>query len=179
LTAFPSLEDQDIACEPRMLHMQVRPARIADADRAIDVVRRSIRELCEPDHQGDPATLSMWLANKTADNMRRWIAADTVLVAIEGGRIAGVAAVRADGRVLLNYVAPEARFQGASKCLMQGIEAWASGRGLEWLTLDSTVTALPFYLSTGWTMTGPSQPGFGLTTRNPMRKAVTILPAVG
>jgi hypothetical protein len=42
--------------------------------------------------------------------------------------------------------------------------------GLEWLTLDSTATALRFYLSTGWTMAGTSQPGFGGTTRIPMHK---------
>jgi GNAT superfamily N-acetyltransferase len=86
--------------------------------------------------------------------------------------MAGVAAVRADREVLLNYVVPEARFQGASKRLMQAIEIWASNRGLKWLTLDSTATALRFYHSTGWTMTGPPQPGFGVTTRNPMRKPV-------
>jgi GNAT superfamily N-acetyltransferase len=157
--------------------MQVRPAQIADADHAIDVVRRSIRELCDLDHRDDPATLSTWLSNKTAENMRQWIAAHAVLVAIEGERIAGVAAVRADGDVLLNYVAPEARFKGASKSLMHEIEHLASCRGLKWLTLDSTATALRFYLSNGWTMTGPPQPGFGLTTRNPMRKAVTVGPA--
>jgi Acetyltransferase (GNAT) domain len=121
----------------------------------------------------------MWLSNKTADNMRQWIAAHTVLVAVQGEQITGVAAVRADGQILLNYVAPEARFQGASKCLMQGIEAWASSRGLNSLTLDSTATALRFYLSTGWTMTGPPQPGFGVTTGNPMRKPVTVSPAEG
>jgi GNAT superfamily N-acetyltransferase len=159
-----------------MLRMQVRPAQIADADRAIGVIRRSIEELCELDHKGDPATLSMWLSNKTADNIRQWIAAHTVLVAVEGERIAGVASVRADGHVLLNYVAPEARFQGASKCLMQGIEAWASHRGLKWLTLESTATALRFYHATGWTMTGPPQPGFGVTTKHPMRKAVRVPP---
>ena len=157
--------------------MQVRPAQITDAERAIDVIRRSIQELCELDHKSDRATLSMWLGNKTADNMRQWIAAHTVLVAVEGERITGVAAVRANGEVFLNYVGPEARFQGASKCLMQGIEAWASSRDLKWLTLESTVTALRFYLSTGWTITGPPQPGFGVTTRNPMRKPVTVLPA--
>jgi GNAT superfamily N-acetyltransferase len=160
-----------------MLRMAIRPAQISDADRAIGVIRRSIQELCELDHNNDPATLSMWLSNKTADNMLQWIAAHTVLVAVEGERIAGVASVRADGHVLLNYVAPEARSQGASKCLMQGIEAWASGRGLKWLTLDSTATALRFYHSTGWTTTGPPQPGFGVTMRNPMRKAVTVKPA--
>jgi hypothetical protein len=95
--------------------MQVRPAQITDADHAIDVVRRSIQELCDLDHRGDPATLSMWLSNKTAENMRQWIAAHVVLVAIEGERIAGVAAVRTDGDVLLNYVAPEARFKGRAR----------------------------------------------------------------
>ncbi len=118
------------------------------------------------------ATLSVWLGNKTADNMRQWIAADTVLVAMEGEGIAGVAAARSDGVVLLNYVAPEARFKGVSKSLMHEIEAWASQRGLNWLRPESTDTALRFYLSNGWTMAGPPQPGFGVTTRNPMRKAV-------
>jgi GNAT superfamily N-acetyltransferase len=119
----------------------------------------------------------MWLSNKTADNMRQWIAAHTVLVTVEGQRITGVAAARGNGEVFLNYVAPEARFQGASKCLMQGIEVWASSRGLKWLTLDSTATALHFYLSTGWTMAGSPKRGFGVTTRNPMHKPVRIPPA--
>jgi GNAT superfamily N-acetyltransferase len=157
-----------------MVHMQVRRAQIADADRAIDVIRRSIQDLCALDHKGDPATLSLWLGNKTADNMRRWIATRLVLVAVEGERMTGVAAVRADGHIFLNYVAPEARFQGASKCLMQAIEVWAASRGLEWLTLESTATGLRFYLSTGWTMAGPPLPGFGVTMRHPMCKPVTV-----
>jgi len=156
--------------------MQVRLAQISDADHAVDVVRRSIQELCVSDHRGDAATLSMWLSNKTADNMRRWIAADAVHVAVDDGQIAAVASVRSDGFVLLNYVAPEARFKGASKSLLHEIELWASRRGLEWLALDSTATALRFYLSGGWTMTGPPPPGFGITMRHPMRKAVRVAP---
>ena len=80
--------------------------------------------------------------------------------------------MRANGEVLLNYVAPEARFRGASKGLIQAIEKWGASRGLETLTLDSTATALRFYLANGWTVTAPPQPGFGVTKRNPMRKAV-------
>jgi GNAT superfamily N-acetyltransferase len=155
--------------------MLVRLAHIADADRAVDVVRRSIQELCVCDHKGDAATLSTWLSNKTVENMRRWIANDTVYLALDE-KIAGVASVRSDGFVLLNYVAPEARFKGASKSLLQRIELWASRRGLKWLALDSTATALRLYLSHGWTITGPPQPGFGIAMRHPMRKAVTIVP---
>jgi len=150
--------------------MQVRPAQIVDADDAIEVVRQSIQRLCERDHKGDPATLSLWLSNKTAENMRRWIDTHAVFVAIDEERIVGVAAVRADGYVLLNYVAPEARFRGASKSLIDEIEIWASGRGIECLALDSTATALRFYQSNGWTRAGQPQPGFGVTMRNPMRK---------
>jgi GNAT superfamily N-acetyltransferase len=119
----------------------------------------------------------MWLGNKTANNMRQWIATHTVLVAIEGEQIAGVASVRDDGHVLLNYVAPEARFTGASKALIQEIEALAVSRGLKRLTLESTATALRFYLSDGWTATGPPQPGFGLTMGQPMGKAIGTGPA--
>jgi hypothetical protein len=72
--------------------MQVRPAHIVDADDAIDVVRRSIHQLCELDHKGDPATLSMWLSNKTGENMRRRFDTHAVFVAIDDERIIGVAA---------------------------------------------------------------------------------------
>ena len=156
--------------------MLVRPAQMADADQAVDVVRRSIRDLCALDHRDDPATIALWLANKTADNMRRWIGTNTVLVAIDGERIAGVASVREDGHVLLNYVAPEARFKGASRSLIHEIEVWAAQRGLTELTLDSTATALRFYQSNGWTMTGPPQPGFGVTMRHLMRKDLAVIP---
>jgi len=152
--------------------MQVRPAHIADADEAIDVVRRSIRRSCELDHKNDPATLSAWLGNKTAENMRRWIETRAVFVAIDDERIIGVASVRADGVVFLNYVAPEARFKGATKSLIGEIEIWASRRGIACLVLESTATALRFYQSMGWTSAGPPEPGFGVTMRHPMRKAM-------
>jgi GNAT superfamily N-acetyltransferase len=114
----------------------------------------------------------MWLSNKTAANMREWIDRHAVFVAIDDEQIIGVAAVRADGVVLLNYVAPEARFKGASKSLMREIEIWASNLSFECLALESTTTALRFYQSEGWTRTGPPQPGFGVTMRNPMRKTM-------
>jgi hypothetical protein len=59
---------------------------------------------------------------------------------------------------------------------MHEIEVLASSRGLKWLTLESTATALRFYLSDGWAATGPPQPGFGVTMGHPMRKAVIVAP---
>ena len=51
----------------------VAPERTTRRQR-VAFCRRSIIELCHADHRGDGSTLSQWLANKTADNMRRWIA---------------------------------------------------------------------------------------------------------
>ena len=157
--------------------MQVKPAEIADADAAIDVIRRSIQQLCELDHQNNPATLSMWLGNKTADNMRRSIADHTVFVAVESERIAGVASVRADGHVPAELRGAGGEISRRQQAPMQAIEAWGASRGLEWLTLNSSATALRFYLSNGWTMAGPPQPGFGVTMRHPIRKAVVAASA--
>ena len=73
--------------------MEIRPAVPGDAVEACDVLRRSIRELCVEDHRNDEASLQRWLANKTPEHVLAWIASpgSHLLVAIEGGAIAGVA----------------------------------------------------------------------------------------
>lgn len=49
-----------------------RIATPGDAEQAIEIIRRSIEELCVADHRGDQDILRMWLANKTADDFRSW-----------------------------------------------------------------------------------------------------------
>lgn len=93
--------------EPPML---VRCARDCDADRAADVVRRSITELCVADYRNDPQVLARWLANKTTENLRRWIGSSdrSVCVVIHDDRqLAAVGMVAWCGEILLNFVAPE------------------------------------------------------------------------
>src|SRR5262249_17430596 len=63
--------------------VEIRQARPDDAEEACMVVRSSIVELCRADHQADAATIAAWLANKTAENMRRWICQAFVFVATD------------------------------------------------------------------------------------------------
>lgn len=74
------------------MSIQVRRAKITDSVAAIATVRASISRLCTADHQDDPATLSAWLGNKTADNFGTWIANpdNFCVVAVSGEAIAGV-----------------------------------------------------------------------------------------
>ena len=54
-------------------NMLIREGRSNDAEKACRVLRSSIVELCQADHKGDAETLELWLANKTTENMRRWM----------------------------------------------------------------------------------------------------------
>jgi len=150
--------------------MRVRDACEQDADDCCSVVRRSICELCILDHQSDPTTLELWLANKTRANMRRWIREHHVLVALVGLAISGVAAMTSKGEITLNYVLPDARFRGVSKALLQALEGRAQQLGIPLLKLQSTATAMRFYSALGYTASGPPRKAFGLTMGQPMEK---------
>jgi GNAT superfamily N-acetyltransferase len=152
--------------------VEIRKATPDDAAAACAVVRRSIVELCAADHQGDAATVAAWLANKTEENMRRWILASHVFVAVEQGRILGVGAMMASGEVTLNYVSPDARLRGVSKALVRRLEQQATDLGAATMTLKSTLTAVRFYEAAGYRSAGPPSKGFGITSGYPMMKSL-------
>ncbi len=132
--------------------MDIRLAKLEDAEAALALVRRSITELCTADHEGDPMTLEGWLANKLLKNMRTWITlpGSVVIVAERDGHLAGVGAFTAAGDLTLLYVNPEDRFQGVSKALLTDIETRAKQMKVPRLVLTSSVTARSFYLARGY-----------------------------
>ena len=151
-----------------------RPATVGDAEEACAVIRRSIIELCGADHDGDPAILDRWLANKTPDQMRRWIGANPggVLAGVGGAGIGGVGMVMPDGKIALNYVAPWARFGGVSKGLIGAMERCAAGWGLASCYLTSTITAYGFYCACGYQDAGELLPSYGGKVAFPMRRVI-------
>jgi GNAT superfamily N-acetyltransferase len=140
--------------------IEFRPARATDADAAAAVLRASIRRLCTPDHGDDPERIAGWCANKTPDNLRRWAADPSLrlLLAVECDRILGVALAALSGDVLLNYVAPGARFRGISAALLTRLETELQAAGC----VESTRTAHVFYRARGWRDAGPPTECFGL-----------------
>lgn len=155
----------------------VRRAAPPDAAEAARVMRASIRRLCIADHGGDPSRILDWCANKTATEVRRWLAAPgtQVYVAETGGRIAAVGALSVAGEVLLNYVAPAFRFQGASSALLARMEADLAALGHGEGRLDSTATAHDFYLARGWRDVGGSRLRRSVAGQ-PMRKSLAAKP---
>jgi GNAT superfamily N-acetyltransferase len=135
-------------------------------------MRRSIAELCVADHKNDPVILARWLGNKTVENFVAWINQpdNSLLVAVEEGRILAVGSVTDAGSIGLNYVSPDARFQGVSRTLLRALEARALARNNRQCTLTSTQTARRFYLSNGYVSSGAASGAFGTDAGYPMYK---------
>lgn len=151
--------------------MEVRMAVEDDAEKACEVLRRSIEQLCIADHRNDAPALQAWLANKTPENVRAWMRApgQCMMIAEENGAILGVGAARAAGEITLNYVAPEARFRGVSKAMLAALEGWLRGQGVARARLFSTRTAHRFYRSASY----EDEPeGEGRLGGQPMAKAL-------
>ncbi len=130
----------------------IREADGGDADSACLVLRRSITELCKLDYGDTPGRLENWLANKTPDTFRAWLAEPdiAVLLAMKDEEVAGVGAAHRNGTVLLNYVHPDWRFKGVSSALLAAMEENARAEGTLELRLESTKTAERFYRARGY-----------------------------
>ena len=168
----PTLNAAQFPCNHRSeLVMEVRKANPKDAELICSVVRRSIIELCTADHVNDPAVLDRWLANKTPENVLRWIADpdNTLLVAGEGGNVLAAGCVKTSGEIVLNYVSPDARFRGVSKAILRSLEHASKAHGRLVSSLDSTLTALRFYADAGYARNGPPIEKHGLAAQ-PMIK---------
>lgn len=118
----------------------------------VQILRNSIRNLCSSDHKNDPNLLGPWLSNKTVETFAVWHANQSLIlrVATLDDRAAGFAMASSSGEVMLNYVAPNARFQRVSTVLLGSLEQELFRSGLNRLTLSSTQTAHAFYRSRGW-----------------------------
>jgi GNAT superfamily N-acetyltransferase len=155
--------------------MEIRDAQSDDATAACAVLRRSITELCAPDHRNDAAILARWLASKKPEIVAAWIMQTTasMLLAVEGDKILAVGGVTDAGEITLNYVSPDARFRGVTSALLRAVEARAVERGNTRCWLISTETAHRFYLARGYRDDGPAQGKFGTNASYRMSKSLS------
>ncbi len=152
----------------------IRTAEPRDADAAVDVLRRSITELCRVDHQNDAAALAGWLANKTPQNFLAWLASknNLCMVAEEGACLMGVGMIGRNGRIHLLYLSPGAQRRGIGKAIYLAMERQAQTWGLQKLSTESTTAACAFYERMGFTRAGAAVPGLGVTLSLPYEKTL-------
>jgi len=159
--------------------LEIRAATAEDAPAACLVMRRSIAELCVADHRNDEKILNRWLSTKTPEVFQSWIVQsdNSLLVAVEDGKIVAVGSVTDAGQITLNYVSPDARFRGVSRALLTALEARAIERGNARCILTSTKTARDFYLANGYVEIGVPVGHFGTSSGYPMSKLLDPRPS--
>ena len=146
------------------MNIKIREATISDADAACTVLRRSIIECCVEDHKNLPDILSVWLQNKTPQNIASLFASieNISIVAIMNENIVGIGMITPKGELALCYILPEVRFSGVGRSLLHAMEAQALKLGLGEIYLSSTATAKCFYERNGFISNGPPIEIFGI-----------------
>ena len=151
-----------------------RIAALQDGEAAVRVLRRSIAELCIPDHHNDPTTLHKWLENKTVENFRSWLnSKDNYCVVTElDAQVNGVGLVNRGGEIQLCYIVPESQGRGFGSAILVALEGEARAWGVQKLRLGSTVSARRFYERHGYVSAGESTCGFGSSCCYPYEKVL-------
>ena len=131
---------------------KISGANQSQAEQILDVLKRSIIQLCTKDHNGSEEILKQWLSNKTTENCLNWIADNNtvVLVALSSDKVVGVGKIDISGYLHHCYVDPEHICQGYGAALLTALEDQARVWNLDGIKLESTLTARNFYESKGY-----------------------------
>lgn len=134
----------------------------------------SITELCSPDYDDDPAVMKDWLANKTPENILKWVHPpnNSYVVIDITNTVVGFALINQAGEILLNYVAPNKIHQGIGKTLLNKMEDDARHLGLAEITVMSTITAKTFYKNNGFVENGNPEYISHLACEFPLKKKI-------
>lgn len=128
----------------------VRPFRPADADACCAIVNAAIAEM-----DGlNPAARALVIAKNGPADLAADLGACHAVVA-EGpqGLIVGLGAL-AGSEIKRVYVRPDAHRRGTGRLLLEALETEAARRGEKRLTLQASLSSVPFYLALGYQRLG-------------------------
>lgn len=129
-----------------MKDIVIRQATAADAPAVHGIVALALRETNARDYPPSVITrLILTLPDKVASNLETWCA----FVAIVDGQVVGTGSLNG-ATVSSVYVHPDYQGRGIGAALMDAVEAVANVRSVEALTVQSSVTAKPFYTRRGF-----------------------------
>lgn len=132
--------------------MNVRLATVADANSIWDVHVSAIRELCVSDYS--LPQIVAWSGPKRPEDYHRPIFEQRLLVAEAEDRIAGFGEFGTK-EIHALYVHPHFTRKGVGTLLFQRLIAELESRGVAHITLEASLTSVPFYRAMGCTAGAP------------------------
>jgi ribosomal protein S18 acetylase RimI-like enzyme len=124
----------------------IRQAAAADAEAVHEIVLLALRKTNARDYPSSVIDrLVLTLPNKVASNLETWCA----FVAIVNGRVVGTGSL--NGQTVSSvYVHPDYQGLGIATKLMDAVESAANAQSQGTLSVQSSVTAKPFYAKRGF-----------------------------
>ena len=128
------------------MEIVIRNATAADAEAVHKIVLRALRETNARDYPPSVIDrLVLTLPDKVASNLETWCA----FVAIVNGQVVGTGSL--NGRMVSSvYVHPDYQGHGIATKLMDAVENAASAQSQGTLSVQSSITAKPFYAKRGF-----------------------------
>jgi GNAT superfamily N-acetyltransferase len=128
------------------MEIVIRRATAADAEAVREIVLSALRETNARDYPPSVIDrLILTLPDKVASNLETWCA----FVAIVNGRVVGTGSL--NGQTVSSvYVHPEYQGRRIATKLMDAVENVASAQSRGTLSVQSSVTARPFYAKRGF-----------------------------
>jgi GNAT superfamily N-acetyltransferase len=92
-----------------------------------------------------------WISNKTPKNIATWVSNNYAYIAISKSHtVVGFIMMSKKGEILLNYILPGYVKMGIGKALLNKLIQVAKRSKIKELTVNSTITAKPFYRKNGF-----------------------------
>lgn len=152
--------------------MQVRPATPADAE-ALPDLHTAAAEASGPGYYDDGAVA--WWAKRGERSSEDYPVAESdqhFTVCVRGGEVVGFGHLALDeAAVHAVYVHPDHARVGVGSALLVELEGFARGRGLDALSLQSSLNAVGFYERAGYERVGREESPGGLAVVG-MRKSL-------
>ena len=148
-----------------MKKILVRKFKGTDIQDSLVVLRLAISESCKLDHDGKAERIESWLANKTEQNIIKWME-DTnlhLVAALVNDQVVGVGMCTAAGEISLCYVLPSFQRTGIGKSIVEELEDALRKLGVTRSVLVSTFTVLKFYSHVGYEINGKIINHFGVS----------------
>lgn len=153
---------------------RIRPYTEADATAAAAVVVTSMQVTNAPDYPAE--VIAHLSAYNTPEQFQMLVAGGREILLAEdaSGRVVGTGGLDA-GQLVTLFVLPDAQGHGIGAALVAAIEQLARTRGLDALTLRSSITAVRFYERLGYEQAGRPRDGEA-GVQIPMRKPLASAP---
>ncbi|NBA87446.1 GNAT family N-acetyltransferase [Emticicia sp. CRIBPO] len=156
--------------------METRRATFQDLGEILQLFAGTIQTVNAADYTEDQ--LNAWSSG--ASNQEGWknrITEQYFLVAEINGVIAGFASISFEGYIDLIFVHKDYQRLGVAKRLMHEMEIFATKKALPEIWSDVSITAVPFFLKSGFETDHQYEKTFnGVTFRNTIMRKKSVLP---